>query len=144
MARRSCGLAGASSLSLLGWQQLAGHGEALLALGFQLVFHLWVCKGGQSVHEQKSKEPERVHVDRAEEKGVSKGRSCLQREHITMVMCLYTWGEKTDQLVDWKWWESFAVLILTVSLKIAHGFFCHSQRSCIFLFQASALRKAFL
>lgn len=34
VARRSCGLAGASSLSLLGWQQLAGHGEALLALCF--------------------------------------------------------------------------------------------------------------
>lgn len=32
-----------------GREQLAGHGETLLALGFHFVFHLWVCKSSQSV-----------------------------------------------------------------------------------------------
>lgn len=67
-----------------------------------------------------------------EEKGVSMGRSCLERELITMVICSYTCGsagEERDQLVDWKCWGSFAVLILTVFLKIAHGFLCSSRRS---------------
>lgn len=40
-----------------------------------------------------------------EEKGVSMGRSCLEGELITTVMCSYTCGsvgEERDQLVDWK------------------------------------------
>lgn len=73
--------------------------------GFSLCFPTVNVQEQSVCPEQKSKEPERVHVDRAAEKGVSRGRSGLERELIIMVMCSYTCasvGEKRDQPVDWK------------------------------------------
>lgn len=49
VARRSRGLAGASSPRLLGWQQLAGHRAARLALGLHSILHRGVCKGRVSL-----------------------------------------------------------------------------------------------
>lgn len=142
--RRSSGLAGASSLSLLGWQQVDGHGEALLALE-NFVFYIWVCKGSQSVCEQKSKETEHVHVDRAEEKGWV-GRGVFgKRAHNHGYVLVHMWvcRRKERSACGLEVMGKFCSFDFDSFSEDAHGFLCRSQRSCTIPFPGLHFEKSF-
>lgn len=134
---------------LLPWVSLGGSrwmGMEKPCWPWKTLFSIYECARAVSLWAEEQRD-RTCACGQGRRKGVDRERSCLERELITMVMCLYTCGsvgEKRDQLVDWKWWESFAVLILTVFLKLLMAFCAIHRGAALFLFQACTLRKAFL